>query len=189
MRVNLGRELRLGEDISHLRFIWNPVELMETILLALVDKVKEQGPDLLERALTKEITPAEWARILGKSSLRKRQICKVLLDQDVIAGIGNYLKAEILYAARIRPDRIISSLSAEELEQLRVAAHTIIVESYRSGGLTIENFQAPDGAKGLFRVKVYGKKTDPEGRPVITSGPEDGLKDGRKTHWVPDYQV
>jgi len=157
--------------------------------LALVDKLKEQGVDLLERALSREISQTEWVRIFSRHPLQKKQICQVLLDQDTIAGIGNYLKAEILYEAGIAPGRLVSSLSSEDLEALREAAHRVILESYRAGGLTIENFQAPDGKQGVFEVKVYGQKTDPDGRDVVTWGAKEGLKDGRTTHWVPDLQV
>lgn len=147
------------------------------------------GPDLLAR----EISEQDWRRIMRNKRIQNWQVAKALhYDQSIIAGIGNYLKSEILYCAKLRPDRMMKGLSDEELEQLRLSAHEIIRESYRHGGLTFESYWAPDGTHGVYPVRVYRKDgkagrgtTDPLGNKV-----ERGLfKDGRSTYWVPSVQV
>lgn len=142
------------------------------------------GPDLLELALNGGPDEEAWLGFLSKKNCANRQICQVLMDQSVVAGIGNYLKAEILYDAGIRPDRLTFSLSREEKLCLLRSTQRIIVESYRVGGLTIENFRAPDGRHGAYQRKVYGQTLDPLGRKVVT----ETFKDGRSTHWVPEAQ-
>lgn len=135
------------------------------------------GPD----PLAEDISPETWSEIFRR---KKGQICAVLLDQEVISGVGNYLKSEILYRARIRPDRKVEDLTDEELERIRVETHNAIRESYRHGGLTIRSFWAPDGSAGVFPVQVYNRDYDPEGNEVVRSK----CKDGRTTFWVPTVQ-
>ena len=145
------------------------------------------GPDLLEAALTKEISLQQWLSIFKPKRKQKtyRAICTALLDQSTVSGIGNYLKSEILYQASISPDRSVDTISDEEWDKVRIAAHAIILKSYEHGGLTIESFISPDGKLGVYPAMVYGKETDPEGRVVekITT------RDQRGTYWVPEVQV
>lgn len=138
------------------------------------------GPDPLAEAI-----PAhEWRAIFRNPRIGRWQICKVLMDQSVIAGIGNYLKAEILYRGRVRPDRRVNELSDEDLENIRVATHEIMEKSYAAGGFTIESFWSPDGVPGGYAPDVYGLPVDSGGNPVIKTT----FTDGRTTHWVPAVQ-
>ncbi|SHO33195.1 Formamidopyrimidine-DNA glycosylase [Cedratvirus A11] len=130
-------------------------------------RLSKIGFDLLEASLNHPKIPDEqWLSFFNRKSRKK--ICVVLLEQDKIAGIGNYLRSEILHQAKINPHRIISSLSDEELLLLRDAAQEVIVRAYRSNGLTIKDYVDPEGEKGSFVCSVYGRKTDEQGRKVIT---------------------
>lgn len=148
---------------------------------------KDIGPDLLQLALKEETwMPLDtWLQIFGQKKLRNRMICKVLLDQSLVASIGNYLRCEILYYARIHPERLVSSLLVDEWDRLRIVSHEVLRLSYSYGGLTIESFISPDGSLGLYPAVVYGKDYDPLGNPVIKMKIKGK---GQSIHWVPTIQ-
>nr|WIL03259.1 DNA-formamidopyrimidine glycosylase [Cedratvirus borely] len=130
-------------------------------------RLSKIGFDLLEASLNHPKIPDEqWLGFFNRKSRKK--ICVFLLEQDKIAGIGNYLCSEILYQAKINPHRIISSLSDEELLLLRDSTQEVIVRAYHSNGLTIKDYVDPEGEKGSFVCSVYGRKTDEQGRKVVT---------------------
>lgn len=138
------------------------------------------GPDLL----SDEITLNAWMNKISSKRIAKKKVGIFLMEQKYFSGIGNYLRAEILYAARISPHRGLVSLSNEEKELLFQVTTRIIRESYRDGGLTIHSFDDFYGNKGRYQVKVYGKQTDPNGETIITEKIAE-----RTIHWVPAIQV
>jgi formamidopyrimidine-DNA glycosylase len=144
------------------------------------------GPDLLALALDEKtwISLENWLTIFSLKRLQNKEICQILLDQDLVAGIGNYLKSEILYYAGVAPQRIVSTITKTEWDRIRICAHKIILLSYSYGGLTIESFISPDGSPGRYPKAVYGNKQDPSGNPVIRIT----TKDNRSTFWVPNIQ-
>ena len=145
------------------------------------EKLDTLGPDLLnDKRLTFNIFKK---RLLLHP---KWNITKTLMDQSVISGIGNYLKSESLYEAKLSPHRIIESLNNEELLNLYHACKMKIISSYLDKGVSMRDFVDVNGKKGNheFRLKVYCKAYDPYGRKVI----RETTKDGRTTHWVPEVQ-
>ncbi|MEX0649768.1 MAG: bifunctional DNA-formamidopyrimidine glycosylase/DNA-(apurinic or apyrimidinic site) lyase [Candidatus Andersenbacteria bacterium] len=90
---------------------------------------------------------------------RSRTLKAVLLDQSVIAGIGNIYADEICFHARIRPNRSVKSLSEKELKALFVATKHIMKRALEHGGTTFKDYRDSDGAKGNFTalLKVYGR--------------------------------
>ncbi len=145
------------------------------------DKLTEIGPDLL----TEEVAFPTWLDKARHKRIENKQICDFLMDQKYFSGIGNYLKAEVLYKAKIRPDRILGDLTDDDLKRILMHSMTIIRLSYSYGGLTIKSYWDPDGNKGRYPREVYEKETDLLGNPVIKSK----FKDGRTTHWVPTVQI
>lgn len=136
------------------------------------------GPDILEI----ELTSHEWACIFAKN--RGKALHTLLLEQKIISGIGNYLKSDICYEARVLPSRKVSSLTEWEVEALRVAAHKIIRESYAYGGLTIKSYWSPDGSAGKYPARVYNRSVDNYGQRIVYE-----KMGGRGTYYVPGYQV
>lgn len=138
------------------------------------------GPDLLAEEISRE----KWLEIFRGKSLQNKEITAMLLEQKLVSGIGNYLRAEILYRSKINPGRLIGDLSDEELERLRIIAHQIIKYSYLSKGCTIRSFWNLSGQAGKFQCQVYNHKKDPQGNSVV----QTKFKDGRTTWWVPSVQ-
>ena len=90
---------------------------------------------------------------------KKKSIKNTLIDQTVIAGIGNIYASEILYKAKIHPFRITNSLSEIDLESIIKACRFILKKAIKLGGTTIKDHAQPDGKLGYFKqkLKVYGR--------------------------------
>ena len=145
-------------------------------------KLSKLGPDLLAES---GVDAALW-----RSRLRARDhrnVCEALMDQKVIAGIGNYLKAEALYRAKIHPHALVGDLNDTELEELRIQSIICIRPSYAAQGATLRDYRLPDGSPGTasFEFLCYNRRTDEQNNPVI----REKTPDKRTTHWVPQVQV
>ncbi len=83
-----------------------------------------------------------------------------LMDQSIIAGIGNIYASEILYRANINPLRAVNNLNKEQLKSIINATKYILKKSINVGGTTIRNHVQPNGKIGYFaqKLQVYGRK-------------------------------
>jgi formamidopyrimidine-DNA glycosylase len=117
----------------------------------------------------------------------RTNITKFLMDQKNISGIGNYLKSEILYEAKISPHKNVEDLSEIELKNIYDAIKKIIKISLDWKGMSMKDFKDIDGTKGEFQnfLKVYNLKKDINGNIIK----KEKTKDGRSTYWVPILQT
>ena len=125
------------------------------------DRVAEQIPDLAALGpdpIAEGLTLAQLRKILRA---RHRLLKPLLLDQHVIAGIGNIYADEILHAARLRPDRMSDDLTAMSERRLHEAIHHILSEAIEAGGSTLGDAQYVDllGEGGSYQDDhhVYGR--------------------------------
>jgi len=109
--------------------------------------------------LVDRMTPVRFAELL---SGRRMQLKPLLLGQRLVAGIGNIYADEILWAAGLRPDRLASDLSADEVETLLREMRALLRTSVRLGGSTLSDGQYVDvaGAAGRYqeRHRAYGRE-------------------------------
>ena len=91
-----------------------------------------------------------------------KPIKSTLLDQSILAGIGNIYADEICYACKINPTRKASDVTYAECESIIKEASRILKEAITYGGSTIKSFQSAHGVDGMFqlRIKVYGKENE-----------------------------
>ena len=84
---------------------------------------------------------------------------KVLMDQGVIAGVGNIYANEALWRAGVDPSRLAGSLSVDEIESLRDGIVTVLEESIAARGTTFRDFRDARGARGEFasHLAAYGR--------------------------------
>jgi formamidopyrimidine-DNA glycosylase len=117
----------------------------------------------------------------------KKTIVEALMDQSIFAGVGNYIKCEVLYRSRVSPHRLVETLTQTEIGLIWTWIQLIIQASYVQGGASIRNYRQVGGEFGnfVFDFEVYGQSTDPLGNTVI----REITKDGRTTHWIPLLQV
>lgn len=146
----------------------------------LIKKLKSLGWDALrDPAVPQDLIP----------KLRKKNfqaIGGILMDQKIFAGLGNYLRSEILYAARINPFIRIIHLTDQDITRIGEEYIRIAREAYKANGATLATYSDMNGNVGTFtkQLAVYGKKKCPMGYDVLTQpGP-----DGRTVHWVPQVQ-
>ena len=139
------------------------------------------GPDLLGDTITLD----QYIRIARQKSLFNKEVAWFLMEQKFLSGVGNYLKAEILYASRLHPGRIMNTLTDDDLEKLYTSTLSIIHDSYRNGGLTIATYADANGTVGKYKALIYNQSLDPHGHPVV----KQEFSDKRTTHWVPMLQI
>lgn len=104
-----------------------------------VENLRTLGPDILpypEDGLFDALTFKERLQTAEKSD---RTIGAALLDQQIVAGIGNYLRAEILFDCRLDPWRRVVELTTDDLERLCSSIPQLAQRAYRTGGVTVSS--------------------------------------------------
>ena len=93
---------------------------------------------------------------------RSKNIKNALMDQKIIAGIGNIYASEILYKAKIHPLRNVNTLSNSDLVSIIKFTKITLQNSINLGGTTIRDHLQPDGSLGYFKqnLEVYGKTNE-----------------------------
>lgn len=112
-----------------------------------------------------------------------KSICSTLMDQRFFPGVGNYIKSEALYAAKIHPEKKWGKLSSKRRKELVFATQDIMQRSYISGGAELKDFKNPFHVSE-FELKVYGKKEDENGNEIISTT----TSDQRKSWYCPNVQ-
>ncbi|MFH1170653.1 MAG: DNA-formamidopyrimidine glycosylase, partial [Candidatus Vogelbacteria bacterium] len=117
-----------------------------------------------------------------------RRLKQTLLDQTLIAGLGNIYADESCFASRIKPARKIKTLSTPEIKKLYRAIKMILKLAIKKGGTSARDYVRSDGSLGNFvpHLKVYGRGGQPckKCRTLITK-----IKlAGRGTHFCPQCQ-
>ena len=94
---------------------------------------------------------------------RTAPIKALLLDQGIVAGVGNIYADDALFRARIRPTRPAGSLSIDAVRRLRRALNEVMQEAIESRGSTVRNYRDSLGREGEFqeRLLVYGRAGEP----------------------------
>ena len=106
----------------------------------------------------------------------------LLLDQRIVAGLGNIYVCEALNRSGIRPDKPAGKLSPPALKRLVAEVKAVLAEAIEAGGSTIRDYVQPDGELGYFahQWRVYGR----EGKPCRCGGTvERMVQGGRSTFW------
>lgn len=111
------------------------------------------GPDPFEEAFTLDY----FHERLKKTA---RNMKAVLLDQSIVAGLGNIYVDEALFRAGIHPERTAHTIGRAEAQKIREASIAVILEAIEQGGTTIRSYLNSQGEIGMFqqRLKVYGKQ-------------------------------
>jgi len=143
---------------------------------------KALGPEPLGEAFTPEILRAGLA---GKTASVKA----LLLNQRVVAGLGNIYVDEALFRARIAPQTSGSRISRIQSARLHASIRETLREAIRYRGTTMSDYYDPESRRGSFqhRLKVYGREGEPCcicGRPLSKA-----VVAQRGTHWCRHCQA
>ncbi len=132
-----------------------------------------------------DLDPAGWRESLGST---ERCLKAVLLDQRVVAGVGNIYADEALFEARLRPARRACELSRSDAERLRRAIVVVLGRAIARRGSSIRNYVGGSGLKGEYQeeFRAYGRtgKPCPRCRQAIVRV----RLAGRATHYCPQCQ-
>ena len=86
---------------------------------------------------------------------RKVAIKQLLMNSQVVVGVGNIYASEALFRARVRPRRAAGRLKQAEFDAIAKAIKQVLREAIRSGGTTLRDYVNADGMPGYFRQKLY----------------------------------
>jgi formamidopyrimidine-DNA glycosylase len=144
---------------------------------------KGMGPE----PLGPEFTAAALAEALEG---RQQAIKTLLLDQRIVAGLGNIYVCEALHRAGVSPLRAGGKVSKPKLAALVEAVRAVLEEAIEAGGSTLRDFQAADGSLGYFqhRFGVYGREDEPCLRPGCRGVIRRKVQGGRSTFYCPEHQ-
>ncbi len=137
------------------------MDIEDTLALDRSRHFAGMGPEPLDVGFTPEALRASLA---GRSAPLK----SALLDQAVVAGLGNIYVCEALWRAGLSPRRRAGRLSSASAERLHAAIRSVLEEAIEAGGSSLRDFASADGALGYFqhRFSVY----DREGEPCLRCG-------------------
>ncbi len=98
-----------------------------------------------------------------KARARRVAIKNLLMDQRIVAGIGNIYAAEILFRAAVRPTRRSGRLSRAEIGRIAAATRSVLREAIGKRGTTFRSYRDSRGQPGGFasRLRVYGREGEP----------------------------
>jgi formamidopyrimidine-DNA glycosylase len=163
------------------KFGW--VKLMPTAEIMNLSFMQKVGPEPLESHFTLEQFKTRFIR------RPRTNIKAALLDQSVIAGVGNIYADEALWGARLHPRRLVGSLSDDDYENLYNDVRAVMMLSIEKGGSTNRNYVDAEGKKGSYMdfARVFRR----EGLLCPRCGDEivKMRVAGRGTHICPSCQV
>jgi formamidopyrimidine-DNA glycosylase len=135
------------------------VRLVQRAALASTAELKSLGPEPLSREFNADYLAA-------KARGRAVAIKSLMMDQRIVAGIGNIYASEILFRAGVRPARRAGRVTRIELEKIAAAVPVILRAAIGSNGTTFRSYRDSRGQPGRFaaRLRVYGR----EGKPCYT---------------------
>ena len=139
------------------------------------------GPEPLDA----EFVPRTLAQSLTG---RKASIKALLLNQNVLAGVGNIYADESLFRAGIDPRRTGGSLALDEIERLHLALRDVLLAGIEAQGSSVQNYAPPTGAMGGFQEQFQVFRRS--GEPCFTCGTPVSrtVLSQRSTHFCPACQ-
>lgn len=124
------------------KFGW--MKLMPTIEIPNIDFMKKVGPEPLEASFT----AAEFRERFIRR--QRTNIKAALLDQTVVAGVGNIYADESLWGAKIHPKRLVGSITSKEFDQLYLELREVMNLAIKKGGSTNKNYVNAEGKRGSY---------------------------------------
>ena len=183
--VELNKHDHLVFKFYNLKLIFNDprkfgfVDIVYSKKISNISYIKKLGIDALDNKLSEEY-------LFNKFKNSQVLIKQLLLNQYIVAGIGNIYACEILYDAKISPLRKGSSLKRSHIGTILKSSRKILRKAIKYGGSSINDYVSPDGTLGNFQnnFKVYGR----EGDRIKGCEIKKVILHGRSTFFCPDIQ-
>jgi formamidopyrimidine-DNA glycosylase len=173
-----NRELRFVDTRTFGKFWWFSAELPPENIITGLQKL---GPEPFSAEFSDDY-------LITKLANSQRQIKGILLDQSLVAGVGNIYADEALFKSNIRPDAIACQLTLAQVKTLRLKVIEVLETAIALGGTTFSDFVQITGVNGNYGGKawVYGRK----GQPCRICGTAivKIRLGGRSSHFCPQCQ-
>jgi len=143
-----GWQMALSDLRKFAKILFGSQEEIENL-----EEIKKLGPEPLEKSF-------DFKKFKEVITRKSGKIKQVLMDQNVIAGIGNIYSDEILWEAKIHPFRAVKSLSEDDLKKIFLSLKKILSEALRLRGTSVSDYRDPAGKKGYYEVRrrVYQRE-------------------------------
>ena len=186
-----NRQLRLAihnEHKSALLYSASDIDVLDKNAIAIHPFLSRLGLDVLDSNTTiKKVK----ARLLHKS-FHRRRFTSLFLDQRFLAGLGNYLRSEILFVARVHPTLRPLDCSQKQISALAKAAIKVPQQSYQTKGITndlqlVEHLKKQGYRRKDYRHWVFGREERPCyvcNNPIIKD-----VSGGRRYYFCPQCQI
>lgn len=145
------------------------------------EAIKKQGIEPISDELTKEY-------LYDKISKKHLPMKTILLDQTIIAGLGNIYADEVLFASKINPLKKGVDVTMYECERIRKSSKKIIEEAIKYGGTTIKSYTSSLGVTGRFQQFLQVHKKEGESCKICGTKIERIKVGGRSTYFCPKCQ-
>ena len=146
-----------------------------------VEAIKKQGIEANSNKLTKEY-------LYDKIHKKNKPIKSLLLDQTIISGLGNIYANEVMFDARINPNKLGKDISLKECDLIVKASKKIIDAAIKDGGTTIKSYTSSLGVTGRFQQHLMVHKREGEECKVCGTLIENIKIGGRSTYFCPKCQ-
>ncbi|MBI4784277.1 MAG: endonuclease VIII [Oscillatoriophycideae cyanobacterium NC_groundwater_1537_Pr4_S-0.65um_50_18] len=186
-----NRQLRLAihtEKKSALLYSASDIEVLDDVAIAFHPFLSKLGLDLLDEATSLEQVMARFQ----DRAFQRRRLVGLLLDQHFLCGLGNYLRSEVLFVAKVHPSYRPVDCSPTQVEALAKAAIALPRQSYLSNGITnnlqlAQQLKAEGKRRRDYRHYVFGR----QGQPCYLCGATILREElgGRRCYYCPICQM
>lgn len=130
------------------------------------------------------------AYLTGRLQGRRTPVKSALLDQRLVAGLGNIYVCEVLYRARISPLTLAGDLAESASRSLVPLIREVLSEAIEAGGSSLRDFRQANGELGYFskHFQVYDREGDPCETPGCIGTVTRTVQSGRSSFWCPACQ-
>jgi len=176
LETDEGRKLHLRDPRR-----FGSIDLVATAELAEWPAFKALGPEPLDGTID-----GKWLK--QRFDKRSAAVKLLLLDQRIVAGLGNIYACEALFRARIDPRKAAGRIGRPKLDLLAQSIPAVLEDAIKAGGSTLRDFAAPDGELGYFskQFDVYDREGQP--CPGCTGKVKRIVQGGRSTFFCPSCQ-
>lgn len=186
-----NRKLRVAihnEEHSAYLYSASQIDILARSELEEHSYLQKLGPDILHP----ETTLRDIINQYQNEKFQNRKLSTLLLDQGFLAGVGNYLRAEIMFYAGVDPSVKLKECSGEEKQKLAEASQLMAKRSYETGGITndpeiVKALKRENAGRSEYRHFVYkrtGKRCHKCGTVV-----KEEKTGGRKIYYCPNCQL
>ncbi|MBV9389349.1 MAG: endonuclease VIII [Chroococcidiopsidaceae cyanobacterium CP_BM_ER_R8_30] len=186
-----NRQLRLAihnKQNSALLYSASDIEVISEAQIATHRFLSQLGPDVLDRSVTVE----QVSERFQEQRFRRRLFTSLLLNQHFLCGLGNYLRSEVLFVARVHPERRPVDCHPDQITRLAAAVLSVTYQSYITGGITndielAKQLRQQGYNRSEYRHYVFNR----QGRPcfICSTAIVKAVSGGRRYYYCPVCQI